>query len=89
LNVAVFNLPAFGSEVAALDTAPFYAGDLSLYTGFRHPHGWERGQVRRFVSGEFSRHQKVAAILRRDPPQFTSNHAPLFALAATGQKVCA
>jgi hypothetical protein len=38
--------------------------------------------VRRFVTGEFSRHPAVAAILRRDPPLFTSNHAPLFAMAA-------
>lgn len=81
LNVALFNLPAFGAEASQLGTAPFYAGDLSLYTGFRHPHGWERGRVRRFVSGEFSRHPAVAAILRRDPPIFTSNHAPFFTMA--------
>jgi len=80
LNVAIFNLPAFSDEAKELVTEPFYDGDLSLYRGFRHPKGWERGQVRRFLRGEFSRHPKVAAILRRDPPLFTSNHAPLFTL---------
>jgi hypothetical protein len=81
LNVAIFNMPLFADEAAQLASQPFYAGDLSLYTGFRHPHGWERSKVRRFVSGEFSRHPAVAAILRRDPPLFTSNHAPLFSMA--------
>lgn len=79
LNLAVFNLPAFGAEAARLDTAPFYDGDLSLYTAFRHPHGWGRQEVRRFLNREFTRHPAVAAILRRDPPLFTSNHAPFFA----------
>jgi len=86
LNVALFNMPAFGDEAGSYTTQPFYAGDLSLYTGFRHPHGWGRAQVRRFVSGEFSRHPAIAAILRRDPPHFTSNHAPLFAMAESRQR---
>jgi hypothetical protein len=86
LNVALFNMPAFGDEAAAYATQPFYEADLSLYTGFRHPHGWERAQVRRFISSEFSRHPAVAAILRRDPAQFTSNHAPLFAMAESRQR---
>lgn len=85
LNVALFNMPVFGDEARSYATQPFYAGDLSLYTGFRHPYGWERAQVRRFVSSEFSRHPAVAAILRRDPPLFTSNHAPLFAMAESRQ----
>jgi radical SAM superfamily enzyme YgiQ (UPF0313 family) len=79
LNLAVFNMPACGEEAADHGTDPFYEGDLSLYTGFRHPGGWERKQVRRFLDREFTRHPAVAAILRRDPPLFTSNHAPFFA----------
>lgn len=86
LNVALFNLPTYGAEAGQLATEPFYAGDLSLYSGFRHPTGWERGRVRRFVNGEFSRHPAVAAILRRDPPLFTSNHAPLFAMAGADRR---
>lgn len=81
LNIALFNMPAFSDEAASYATAPFYEGDLSLYTDFRHPQGWERQKVRRFVNGEFSRHPAVAAILRRDPRLFTSNHAPLFVMA--------
>lgn len=79
LNLAVFNMPAHGEEAADHGTDPFYGGDLSLYTGFRHPGGWERKLVRRFLDREFTRHPAVAAILRRDPPLFTSNHAPFFA----------
>jgi hypothetical protein len=90
LNVALFNMPACGAEAEDHATAPFYAGDLSIYTGFRHPQGWERPQVRRFLGGEFTRHPAVAAILRRDPPLFTSNHAPLFAMAGERwQRECA
>ena len=80
LNIAIFNLPACSREAEALDTFPFYEGDLSLYTNFRHPRGWSRGQVRQFLDKEFQRHPAIAPILRRDPPCFTSNHAPLFLL---------
>lgn len=78
LNLAIFNMPAFGDETADYATEPFYEGDLQLYTSFVHPAGWERGRVRRFLSQEFARHPAVAPIVRRDPPLFTSNHAALF-----------
>ena len=78
LNLAIFNMPACGDEAADYATAPFYEGDLQLYTSFKHPSGWERGRVRRFLSHEFSRPPAIASIVRRDPPLFTSNHAPLF-----------
>jgi hypothetical protein len=78
LNLALFNLPAHGPETAGLAAGAFYGGDLSLYRPFAHPAGWNRGEVRRFLEGEFKRHPAVAAILRRDPPLFTSNHAPFF-----------
>jgi hypothetical protein len=78
LNLAIFNMPTAGEEADTLGTAPFYAGDLSLYTGFDHPAGWDRLQVRRFLDREFRRAPAVAEILRRDPPIFTSNHAALF-----------
>lgn len=75
LNPAIFNMPARGPEVAEYETQRFYDGDLSLYTGFRHPHGWERRQVRHFLNHEFKQHPAVAALLKNDPPIFTSNHA--------------
>jgi hypothetical protein len=78
LNLAIFNMPATAREAAGLGTGAFFEGDLALYTGFAHPRGWNRGQVRRFLDREFRRHPAIAAILRRDPPVFTSNHAPFF-----------
>lgn len=79
LNLALFNMPAYGDEAEAVSVEPFYEGDLSFYTGFRHPRGWDRGEARRFLNREFKREPSIAAILRRDPPYFTSNHAPFFA----------
>ncbi len=85
LNVAVFNLPLNSPDASALRTKPFYAGDLSLYTDFVHPSGWNRSQVRRFIDRELKRHPAVAPILTGDPPSFTSNHAPLFVLGKGGR----
>jgi radical SAM superfamily enzyme YgiQ (UPF0313 family) len=79
LNLSVFNLPVGRTGMSDLDIRPFYEGDLSLYRDFRHPRGWDRGIVRRFLQSEFRRHPAIAPILRRDPPLFTSNHAPFFA----------
>jgi len=78
LNVAVFNLPVFAASSLGLETRDFYEGDLSLYVDFSHPRGWNRQQVRIFLDREFRRHPAIAPILRRDPPVFTSNHAPFF-----------
>lgn len=77
LNLALFNMPLYGDEAAEYGNHPFYEGDLSLYTAFRHPDGWDRREVRRFLESEFKRHPVVAAIVRNDPPQFSSNHAAL------------
>jgi radical SAM superfamily enzyme YgiQ (UPF0313 family) len=78
LNLAIFNLPVCSTEAALHPTEPFYEGDLSLYRDFRHPLGWNRKQVRQFLDSEFKRQPAVAAIIRNDPPVFTSNHAPFF-----------
>ncbi len=80
LNLAVFNLPAHSPEAQALATLPFYEGDLSLYRQFAHPAGWNRDRVRRFLSGEFKKQAPIRAILRNDPPFFTSNHAALLTM---------
>ncbi|HEY5522767.1 MAG TPA: radical SAM protein [Desulfuromonadaceae bacterium] len=77
LNLALFNMPLYGDEAAEFGEQPFYEGDLSLYTAFRHPGDWDRKQVRRFLESEFKRHPAIAAIVRNDPPHFSSNHAPL------------
>lgn len=78
LNLAIFNMPIYGAEVELYETEPFYEGDLSLYTGFRHPAGWGRGEVRRFLRQQFTKQPEIAAIIRRDPPYYSSNHAALF-----------
>ena len=80
LNIAIFNLPLFSDGAKNYETFPFYDGDLSLYTQFHHPRGWNRGKVRQFLVKQFKRQPAIASILRRDPPAFTSNHAPLFML---------
>lgn len=77
LNLALFNMPLYGEEATVYGNQPFYEGDLSLYTAFRHPGDWDRKQVRRFLESEFKRHPAIAAIVRNDPPQFSSNHAAL------------
>jgi len=79
MNLALFNMPIYGEEAAGLEIEPFYEGDLSLYTAFRHPQGWGRKQVRGFLANEFKREPAIAAILKHDPPFFTSNHAAFFA----------
>lgn len=87
LNLAVFNLPVHSREASRLSTEAFSEGDLSLYSGFRHPAGWDRALVRRFLDREFRRHPAAASILRNDPPHFTSNHAPFFSPGMSGWSV--
>ncbi|MEK6775349.1 MAG: radical SAM protein [bacterium] len=81
LNLALFNMPVGSPEAEGLKTSGFYEGDLSLYTDFIHPKGWNRKQVRQFLEHEFKRHPAVSGILKKDPPLFTSNHAPFFIMA--------
>ncbi|MEE4113896.1 MAG: radical SAM protein, partial [Desulfobacteraceae bacterium] len=78
LNLAIFNLPAYGDAAGSLNTEDFYEGDLSLYREFIHPRGWRRERVRRFLSKAFKRPGAIRTILSNDPPFFTSNHAPFF-----------
>jgi hypothetical protein len=81
LNLAVFNMPAEAKEAEQYGIGPFSDGDLSLYTDFYHPQGWDRKAVRRFLDGEFRKHPAIVSILKRDPPFFTSNHAAFLAAA--------
>ena len=78
LNLAIFNLPIHGFDSMNMETENFYEGDLPLYRQFRHPLGWHRNLVRQFLDREFKKHPAIAPILRRNPPLFTSNHAPFF-----------
>lgn len=78
LNLAIFNLPVGSKEARELTVSDFYEGDLSLYHDFRHPGGWDRKEIRRFLETEFKKERVIREIVQRDPPHFTSNHAPFF-----------
>jgi hypothetical protein len=84
LNLAIFNMPACGATAPGIETRRFYDGDLSLYTDFTHPDGWDRRRVRLFIENVFRSHPAVSAILKNDPTVFTSNHAPFFVMARSG-----
>ncbi|MGD0282986.1 MAG: radical SAM protein, partial [Dissulfurispiraceae bacterium] len=84
LNLAIFNMPVCGATAPGIETAGFYEGDLSLYTNFTHPQGWDRRRVRLFLDSEFRRHPVISSILNNDLPFFTSNHAPFFAMGKSG-----
>ncbi len=78
LNLAIFNLPVGSPEAEHLQTVDFYPGDLSLYREFAHPNGWNRNVARRFLEREFKRSAPIRGIIKKEPPFFTSNHAPFF-----------
>ena len=76
VNLSIFNLPVCNVSYENLETGDFYEGDLSVYTDFVHPRGWGRREIRKFLEGEFKRDVSISKILKRNPPFFTSNHAP-------------
>jgi hypothetical protein len=78
LNLAIFNMPICGATDAGIETRDFYEGDLSLYTDFVHPMGWDRRRVRLFLEKKFRKEPAISRILKNEPPLFTSNHAPFF-----------
>lgn len=83
LNLAIFNLPAGSQQSNSLEINEFYDGDLSIYSDFKHPRGWGRKEIRRFLESEFKREPVIHRILKNDPLHFTSNHAPFFTSALT------
>lgn len=82
LNVAVFNMPAVPGQNHGNAAHAFSDADLSLYTDFVHPAGWDRKNVRRFLDQRFKRHSAIAAIIRNKPPLFGANHAPFLVFRA-------
>jgi hypothetical protein len=78
LNLAIFNMPAHGPDVGRFNAHKFYEGDLSLYSKFEHPKGWNRDKARSFIDNEFKMDPAIKNIIRRNPPFFTSNHAAFF-----------
>ena len=84
LNLAIFNMPLCGTTEPEIEKRRFSEGDLSLYTDFIHPTGWDRRHVRLFLENEFRKHPAISAILKNVPPFFTSNHAPFFVMERSG-----
>lgn len=75
LNLAIFNLPIGSSLAKKCDTTDFFEADLSLYTDFNHPLGWNRDKIRSFLKNEFKSDPELKEILLRTPLQFSSNHS--------------
>jgi hypothetical protein len=48
-------MPVCGRGARVHVRPPFYEGDLPLYAGFKHPRGWDRKAVRRFLDNEFKK----------------------------------
>jgi radical SAM superfamily enzyme YgiQ (UPF0313 family) len=78
LNLAIFNMPANSPDAGKYPAAKFYDGDLSLYSAFAHPKGWNREKARFFLENEFKKDPAIKNIIRMNPPFFTSNHAAFF-----------
>ncbi len=78
MNISIFNLPAHGPDAERLRTFKFYEGDLSLYSDFEHPKGWNRAKVRAFLDSELRKDKIIRAIEQKNPLLFTSSHAPFF-----------
>ena len=83
LNLAIFNMPVCSSEARTVSNR-FSDGDLSLYCNFDHPAGWDRKAVRAFLQNHFRKNPQINTIIQRDPPFFTSNHAPFFTMGQQG-----
>ena len=86
LNLAIFNMPVCRQNTSGIKTRGFYEGDLSLYTDFEHPRGWDRKRVRLFLERVFKRHPAISPILKNEPLSFTSNHAPFFIMGCAGDQ---
>src|SRR4030043_1319419 len=52
LNLAIFNMPIYGPQAQRMEAKTFYEGDLSLYTSFDHPKGWNSQLIRQFRDKE-------------------------------------
>ena len=82
-NLAIFNMPVCGSAAEA-GINRFSDGDLSLYGDFKHPHGWDRRQIRNFLQKRFRKDPLIRPIELRSPGVFGSHHAP-FLCGRTGR----
>ncbi|MDM7995004.1 MAG: hypothetical protein QUT30_04870 [Acidobacteriota bacterium] len=78
MNLAIFNMPTHSPGSERYNLRDICEGDLSFYSNFDHPNGWNRERVRAFIGDEFKTEPAIRNIVRRNPPFFTSNHAAFF-----------
>jgi hypothetical protein len=85
LSCSITNLPQWAAPPQGVHLVPFRGDgeDLGLYTDFLAGSGLDRRRARWFLDRCIKRNQAVRPLLKRDPPAFTSVHAPLF-FRATG-----
>ncbi|MCK4503765.1 MAG: B12-binding domain-containing radical SAM protein [Desulfuromonadales bacterium] len=85
LNISIMNLPR-GSEL--LENPELYGIDssqlrdvkspLGLYHEFQSATGWDRAAARRFLNQRLLGSPVIKAIVKRNPPLFSSSHAVFF-----------
>lgn len=78
LNLAIFNLPINSEISSRLELYNLSESDLGLYAGFKHPKGWNKPEIRKFISKEFESVQEIRNIIKRTPPNFNANHGTFF-----------
>ncbi len=89
LNISIMNLPRASG---LLDNPEHYGiaasepiaaeNPLGLYRKFQPENDWDRAAARRFLERRLLGSPVVRAIVQRNPPLFTSNHAIFFAKSA-------
>lgn len=73
INIAIFNLPI--KNRLNLKEIQKVSGDLSLYTDFEHPLGWNKSAIREFIKKELMGDKDIKSIIQRTPKVFNANHA--------------
>jgi hypothetical protein len=80
IHPSILNLPRRERELRGLKLREFPGRgeeDLSLYVDFHGSDGMDRKGARNFLKRELERNELLRALIKRDPPSFGSNHAPL------------
>jgi hypothetical protein len=91
LNIAIMNLPRAsglldnpGQYGIAASEPIAAANPLGLYQKFQPENDWDRAAARRFLERRLLGSPAIRAIVRRNPPFFTSNHAIFFVESMRG-----
>jgi hypothetical protein len=89
LNISIMNLPRASGlldnpeQYGIAASEPVSADNpLGLYQKFQPENDWDRAAARRFLERRLLGSPLIRAIVNRNPPLFTSNHAIFFAESA-------